>query len=78
MGRDTQKQVVRKKKTVFVVEKYVEDVRQDEKNVPDLLESTMRPTDPVKEELRHKTMKMHPFRHHIPNIKVSIFWVLEI
>ena len=34
------------------MEKYIEDVKQEEKDVPDLLESTMRPTDPVKEELR--------------------------
>ena len=34
------------------MEKYIEDVRQDEKHVPDLLEAIMRPTDPVNEELR--------------------------
>ena len=33
------------------MEKYIEDAKQDEKHVPDLLESIMRPTDPVKEEL---------------------------
>ena len=32
--------------------KYVEDLRQDEKYVPDLLESIIQPTDLVKEELR--------------------------
>ena len=46
------------KKTLFLMEKYIEDVRQDEKLVPDLLESIMRPTDPVKEELRQKLFKM--------------------
>ena len=35
-------EVVPKKKTLFC---------QEEKDVPDLLESIMRPTDPVKEEL---------------------------
>ena len=35
------------------MEKYIEDARQEEKDVPDLLEAIMRPTDPVKEELRH-------------------------
>ena len=30
-------------------ERYVEDVKQDEKHVPDLLEAIMKPTDPVKE-----------------------------
>ena len=37
---------------VVLIEKYDEDARQDEKHVPDLLESITRPTDPVKEELR--------------------------
>ena len=36
------------------MEKCFEDARQDEKHVPDLLESIMRPTDPVKDELRQK------------------------
>ena len=34
----------------FVVEKSVEDVKEDQQIVPDLVESIMRPTDPVKEE----------------------------
>ena len=42
----------------FVIEKHVEDVRQDEKHVMDLLESIMRPTDPVKEKLRPDLSKM--------------------
>ena len=33
------------------MKKYIEDAKQEEKDVPDLLESIMRPTDPVKEEL---------------------------
>ena len=33
---------------VFVIEKYIEDVRQDEKYMPDLLEAIMRPTFFVK------------------------------
>ena len=40
-----------RKRHFFVIEKYIEDARQDENHVPDLLESIMRPTDPVKEEL---------------------------
>ena len=35
----------------FVIEKYVEDVKQDEKSVPDIVESIMMPTCLVKEEL---------------------------
>ena len=45
------------KDTCFVIEKYIEGARQDEKHVPDLLEAIMRPTDPVKEELRQKLFK---------------------
>ena len=37
------KEAVPKKNKLFAIEKYVEDVRQDEKHVPDLLESIMRP-----------------------------------
>ena len=33
------------------MEKYIEDARQEEKDVPDLLEPIIRPTNPVKEEL---------------------------
>ena len=40
------------------MEKYNEDARQDEKHAPDLLEAIMRPSDPVKEELRQKLFKM--------------------
>ena len=42
------------KRHVFLMEEYIEDLRQDEKHVLDLLEAIMRPTDPVKEELRQK------------------------
>ena len=41
-----------RKRHVFVIEKYVEDVKQKQKDVPDLLESIVRPTCLVKEELR--------------------------
>ena len=42
------KEVDLKKKTLFCYRKHIEDVEQDQKTVPDLLESIMRPTDPVK------------------------------
>ena len=58
MGRDTKKKLYLRKVYFFVIEKYVEDVKQDEKHVPDLLELIMRPTDPVKEELRRILCKM--------------------
>ena len=60
------------------MEKYFEDARQDEKHVPDLLESIMRPTDPVKEELPINLMKMSQFGSKISKIKVSTFWIQEI
>ena len=67
----------KKQKTIskrfFLIEKYIEDVRQDEKHVPDLLESIMRPTDPIKEELRQKLSKIYQFGSKIPKIKVSTF-----
>ena len=70
MGQDTQKEVAPKKKTLFVIEKYIEDARQEEKDVPDLLEATMRPTCPVKEELRQNLFKLNQFRPEITKIQV--------
>ena len=43
------------------MEKYIEDARQKEKHVPDLLEAIMRPTCLVKEELRQILFKMTKF-----------------
>ena len=51
MGRDTKRKLYQRKNNFFVIEKYIEDARQEAKDVPDLLEAIMRPTDPVKEEL---------------------------
>ena len=59
------------------MEKCFEDVRQDEKHVPDLLESIMRPTDPVKEELRQKLCKIDQFDAQITKMRVSKFWIPE-
>ena len=39
-----------RKRNFFLIEKYIKDAGQDEKHDPDLMESIMRPTDPVKEE----------------------------
>ena len=61
------------KKHFFLIEKCFEDARQDEKHVPDLLESIMRPTDPVKEELRQKLFKMTEFDSKIKKIRVCTF-----
>ena len=64
-----------RKRHFFVIEKYVEDVKQEEKDVPDLLESIMRATDPAKEELCRILFKMGQFRPKITKIKVSTFWM---
>ena len=52
------------------MEKYIEEARQEEKDVPDLLEAIMRLTDPVKEELRTNSCKMSQFRPEITKIRV--------
>ena len=69
-GADTKRKLYLRKRHFFVIEKYVEDAKQEEKHVPDLLEAIMRPTDPVKEELRQNLMKMHQFRHEITKTRV--------
>ena len=51
------------------MEKYIEDARQEEKDVPDLLEAIMRPTCLVKEELRQNLFKMTQFRTEITKNK---------
>ena len=63
------------KRYFFVIEKYVEDVKQEEKDVLDLLESIMRLTDPVKEELRRILFKMSQYRSETIKIRVSTFWM---
>ena len=60
------------------MEKCFEDARQNEKHVPDLLEAIMRPTDPVKEELRQKLSKIDQFESKITNMRISKFWIPEI
>ena len=64
-----------RKRHVFVIEKYIEDVKQEEKGVLDLVEPIMRPTDPAKEELRGILSKMGQFRPKITKIKVCTFWM---
>ena len=62
----------------FLIEKHIEDLRQDEKHVPDLLEAIMRPTDPVKDELRQKLFKIDQISSKIKKMRVSKFWIPEI
>ena len=58
---------------IFVKEKSVEDVKQDEKNVPDLLESIMKSSGLVKEELRRILSQMGQCRPKITKIRVCTF-----
>ena len=60
------------------MEKCFEDARQDEKHVPDLLESIIQPPDPVKEELRQKLFKISQISSKIKKTRVSTFWIPEI
>ena len=50
--------------------KYIEDVRQDEKHVPSLLESIIQPPGLVKEELRPIVFKISQFR-----LETTKIWV---
>ena len=70
MGRDTKRKLYLRQNNFFVMEKYIEDARQEEKDVPDLLEAIMRPTDAVKEELRPSLFKISQIRCEITKIRV--------
>ena len=61
-GTLTQKEsCTQEKKHFFVMEKYIEDARQEEKHVPDLLEAITRPTCRIKDELWQNLFKMRQF-----------------
>ena len=55
------------------MEKYIEDVRQDEKHVSDLLEAIIQPPGLVKEELRQKLFKIDKFRPAIIKSRLQLF-----
>ena len=60
------------------MEKYIEDLRQEEKHVPDLVESIIQLPGPVKDDLRQKLFKMSQFGSKITKMRVSKFWIPEI
>ena len=62
-----------RKSHFFVIEKYIEDAKQDEKHVPDLLEAILRPTCLVKEELRPILFKMIQIRSKIKEFSALTF-----
>ena len=74
----TRKQKTISKRHFFLMEKCFEDVRQDEKHVPDLLESIIQPPDPVKDELRPFLFKIEQFGSKITKIRISTFCIPEI
>ena len=74
----TKKHKTTSKRHFFLIQKCFEDARQDEKHVPDLLESIMRPNDPVKEELQQKLFIIAQFGSKIKKMRVSNFWIPEI
>ena len=78
MGRFQKRKLYLRKIYFFLIEKYIEDGRFDEKHVPDLLESIMKTPGLVKEELRPLLFKMDQFRSKIIKFRVSTFWILEI
>ena len=59
-----------RKRHCFLMEKYIEDARQDEKHAPDLLEAIIQPPGLVKEELRQKLSKIDQFVSKIDNMMV--------
>ena len=67
---DTKRKLYPRKIHVFCYGKIVEDARQEEKDVPDLLEAIMRPTCLVKEELRPILFKITKFKPEITKIRV--------
>ena len=77
-GTTHTKKLYLRKGHFFGIEKYIEDLRQDQKHVPGLLESKMRPTFFVKEEFRPILFKITQFGSKAPKMKVSTFWIPEI
>ena len=59
---DTKMKLTLRKEYFFVIGKHIEDVKQGQKDVPNLVESIMKPTAPVKEELRRILMKTNQFK----------------
>ena len=57
----------------FLTEKIIEDAKQDEKHVLDLLEMIIQPPDLVKEELRPKLFKMIKFGRKSQNSRFQLF-----
>ena len=70
---DTKRKLYLRETHFFVIEKYIEDAKQEEKDVPDLLEAIMRPTCLVKEELRQNLYKIMQFVSKITKSRFQLF-----
>ena len=66
-----------KKHEFSVMENSIEDVKQDEQHVPDLVESIMRPTCLAEEDLRPISFRMTQISSKIQEVRVSTVWILE-
>ena len=73
MSPDIENTLTPSKTYFFVIEKYIEDVRQDEKHVPDLLESILRPPGLVKVEFRQILFKMIQIRSKVQKSRFQRF-----
>ena len=69
----TKRKLSLRKRYFFVIDKYVEIVKQEEEDVPDLVEWIIRPTRLAKEELGRILMKLSQFRSNIQDIRVCTF-----
>ena len=72
MCTHTKKQKTILKRHFFLIEKCFEDARQDEKHMPDLLESIIQPPGLVKAELWPILFKISQFVYKITEIKFKI------
>ena len=59
-----------RKRYVFLIGKYIEDAKQDENHVPDLLEAIMKAPGLIKDELRDFLFKIIQFESKITKIRV--------
>ena len=74
MTPDTKRKLYLRQIHFFVIKKYLEDAKQDEKSVPDLLEPIMRSTCLVKEELRTNSCKSNGFQTRLKKTHFPSFF----
>ena len=73
--REHKNKLTLRKRHFVVIGNYIEGVKQDEKHVLDLVESIMKGSGLVKEELRRISSQMGQYRPKTIKIKVSTFWM---